>query len=267
MAWIIRPWAKVVLALACCGALWVGCGGGGGSGGGGTPPPGARRTTFIGHLRQPVNLVVGAELGIAGTSIVQVCVAGTSFCTEVDDSGAFTLDASVGGDVVLVFDGPDFTARLALSGVPRGATVRIDAIECSTTSGRCVAQDVEIIDPLNSPPNCDAAFARPSVVWPPNHRMVAIRIDGVVDPDGDPLVVVATDAVQDEPVDAPGSGNTAPDVQLSPLAVRAERSGQGDGRVYTIAFTADDGHGGRCDGIVQVCVPHDQGQGNTCVDS
>jgi len=48
--------------------------------------------------------------------------------------------------------------------------------------------------------------------------------------------------------------------------VRAERSGHEDGRVYHIHFHSTDGRGGSCTGTVNVCVPHDQGQGNECVD-
>ena len=52
--------------------------------------------------------------------------------------------------------------------------------------------------------------------------------------------------------------------------VRAERSGSkkvpGDGRVYHVSFTADDGQGGECSGTVTVCVPHDQRPGHVCVD-
>ena len=53
-------------------------------------------------------------------------------------------------------------------------------------------------------------------------------------------------------------------------SVRAERTGNpgvpGNGRVYAINFTATDGKGGQCSGTVNVCVPHDQGQGATCID-
>jgi hypothetical protein len=201
---------------------------------------------------------------LAAPSPVQVCVAETDFCTEVDATGAFTLAADVGGDVVLVFTGPNFTARLGLSGVPRGATVRIENITCSVGSGECHAANVQIITAPNAPPDCSAAMASPAVLWPPNHDMVPITIVGVVDPDGDPVAVTATDVSQNEAMDEPGSGNSGPDAQLDPLAVRAERSGQGNGRIYTISFVADDGQGGTCTGTVQVCVPHDQGQGTIC---
>jgi len=40
--------------------------------------------------------------------------------------------------------------------------------------------------------------------------------------------------------------------------VRAERAGGGNGRVYTIYFTATDGRGASCQGSVKVSVPHDQ---------
>ena len=49
--------------------------------------------------------------------------------------------------------------------------------------------------------------------------------------------------------------------------LRAERSGTGDGRVYTVAFTAADGNGGACSGRVAVGVPHDKGGRATPVDS
>jgi hypothetical protein len=38
--------------------------------------------------------------------------------------------------------------------------------------------------------------------------------------------------------------------------LRAERSGKGNGRVYQVDFTADDGQGGSCTGSVNVGVPH-----------
>lgn len=258
------------LVIACVVPLLWSCGGGGGDGSGNPPqakPP--RVTTFVGNVSQASAATSAGDdsFVVAGfpPSVVQVCVAGTGFCTTVDQTGAFTLAANVGGDVVLLFDGPNFSARLPLQNVPRGATVRIDDIVCDPGTGRCRADDVEILPALNRAPDCSGADARPAVLWPPNHALVRIGIVGIVDPDGDPIVITATDVTSNEAVNAPGSGNTAPDAQLSPLAVRAERSGQGDGRVYAISFIADDGHGGACSGTVFVCVPHDQGKkGSSC---
>ncbi|MCP4662334.1 MAG: hypothetical protein GY856_43605 [bacterium] len=115
----------------------------------------------------------------------------------------------------------------------------------------------------NLKPDCDAATASPDTLWPPNHQFQAITVN-VSDPDGDPVTVTIDSIYQDEAVDAKGSGNTSPDGQgvgTSTAEVRAERSGKGDGRVYHIYFTADDGRGGTCSGEVLVGVPHDQGGG------
>lgn len=60
-------------------------------------------------------------------------------------------------------------------------------------------------------------------------------------------------------MDTPGSGRTGPDgeggVGTATAHVRAERDGRGNGRVYHIAFTADDGDGGTCSGEVLIGVP------------
>lgn len=121
----------------------------------------------------------------------------------------------------------------------------------------------------NQPPDCGAASASTPLLWPPNHGFAPVSVLGVTDPDNDVVTVTVTGITQDEAVDAPGSGNTAPDgsgVGGSEAAVRAERAGGGDGRVYAITFSAADGRGGTCSGSVSVGVPHSQ-NGAAPVDS
>jgi hypothetical protein len=122
---------------------------------------------------------------------------------------------------------------------------------------------VTVLQP-NHPPDCTAAFAAPASIWPPNGRLAPISIAGVTDPEGDPVTLVVTGMRQDEPTqpgapDATGIGTSNP-------SIRADRAGNGDGRVYHIAFEARDSQGASCTGAVTVCVPHDQGQGRTCDD-
>lgn len=85
------------------------------------------------------------------------------------------------------------------------------------------------------------------------------------------MTLTITGVTQDEALNGLGDGDTSPDAKAGPAShrvyVRAERSGTGDGRVYRIAFTGDDGNGGTCTGSVTVGVPHDQGKGSTPVDS
>ena len=78
------------------------------------------------------------------------------------------------------------------------------------------------------------------------------------DAEGDALTLAVTAIRQDEPV---GKGNSAPDgkgVGAAAAELRAEKLGSGNGRVYHVSFTASDGHGGACTGVVRVAVPHDQ---------
>lgn len=126
----------------------------------------------------------------------------------------------------------------------------------------------------NKPPDCSKAVASPGVIWPPNHKFRSVLVDGVTDTDGDPVTITVTTIHQDEPVNTQGDGNTCADAMITDTGgakVRAERSGTkkvpGNGRVYHIMFTADDGKGGTCEGLVKVCVPHDQSKKKTqCVD-
>jgi hypothetical protein len=89
-------------------------------------------------------------------------------------------------------------------------------------------------------------------------------------PDGRIAVAEDRGYLGDDPVvgDHDRGENQCVDAVIDPnggVAVRAERSGTGNGRVYTIWFTASDGQGGSCDGSVLVCVPHDR-QRPACVD-
>lgn len=126
----------------------------------------------------------------------------------------------------------------------------------------------------DQPPDCSGATADPATLWPPDHKLVPVQIAGVVDPDPDEAVTISISSIfQDEPVDTIGDGHTGFDgsgIGTSTARVRAERTGSpqvpGDGRVYHIGFVATDRAGATCSGSVTVCVPHDQGQGETCVD-
>src|SRR5262249_7030556 len=109
-----------------------------------------------------------------------------------------------------------------------------------------------------------SAHAATSRLWPPNHQLVPVEVMGVTDPDNDPVTITVTAVTQNEPLDG-GKASPAAMIVNGQAWVRAERSGKGNGRVYTIHFRTDDGQGGSCDGSVGVCVPHDDNDG-TCID-
>lgn len=51
-----------------------------------------------------------------------------------------------------------------------------------------------------------------------------------------------------------------------PISLASGGLDTGNGRVYQISFSADDGQGGSCTGAVTVGVPHSQKQGLTAID-
>lgn len=115
----------------------------------------------------------------------------------------------------------------------------------------------------NEAPDCLQAVPSLDTIWPPNHKLVPVTVEGVTDPDSDSIVITVNSIYQDEPVNTYGDGNFVPDGQgigTDTAEVRAERSGTrkvpGDGRFYHIEFSADDGQGGSCSGEVTIAVPH-----------
>ena len=120
----------------------------------------------------------------------------------------------------------------------------------------------------NGPPLCNLASASPNILWPPNHGMIPISIQGVTDPDDGSVAITIQSVTQDEPVNGIGDGDTSPDAVIvgSAVLIRAERSGAGNGRVYRINFTANDGQGGSCSSFVKVAVPHSMKPGSSAVD-
>ena len=132
-------------------------------------------------------------------------------------------------------------------------------------------QDTVRIAVLNHAPDCTAAAPSLARLWPPNNKFVSVAIGGITDAEGDALTLAITGIRQDELV---GKGNSAPDgkgIGAATAELRAEKLGSGNGRFYHVSFTASDGHGGACTGVVRVAVPHDQakpaGDGGPLYDS
>jgi len=165
-----------------------------------------------------------------------------TYSFDCDNNGTFEIGPQAGNSASCTF---------ATAG-SHTVKVRVADDDGGVTVGSTV---VTVILP---PPNCASATASPDLLWPPNHKFVAITISGVVNPAPGALTITVTSIFQDEPTagapDATGVGTGNP-------SVRSERDGGGDGRVYHINFTAT-GVSGNCTGSVTVGVPHDQGHGN-----
>jgi hypothetical protein len=131
--------------------------------------------------------------------------------------------------------------------------------------------DFDVVADLSAEVPCGLCEETSVVVpdlWPPNHKWSPIQI---VDASGKVLEATIDSVFQDEPTEAIGSGdgNTCPDadgVGTTEAWVRVERAGDADGRVYHVAYTLTDEEGDTCQATGTVCVPHDQGNGEVCVD-
>jgi Calx-beta domain len=109
--------------------------------------------------------------------------------------------------------------------------------------------------PENEAPNCSKVAPSPSRLWVPNHKFRLVTLAGADDPEGDPVSYEIDNVTQDEPA------RFFPDARRASRAdhlwLRAERLGNGDGRVYRLEYTASDDHGHSCGGTALVAVPHD----------
>lgn len=190
------------------------------------------------------------QTDLDGDGIGDVCDPGCHVDADCDDQDACTTDVCHG-------QGTGYCTHTLIS--------------CDDGDG-CTRDSCNPATGCQYTPQCpDCGGAGPSVasLWPPNHKLAAVTVTGVTDPEGQPITVRIDGVSQDELTDDLGDGQTCPDafgVGTSTALLRSERSGLGDGRVYHLSFTATDPDGLSCSGVVTTCVPHDQGQGATCVD-
>jgi hypothetical protein len=118
---------------------------------------------------------------------------------------------------------------------------------------------IEAVD--TTPPEINVTVD-PDMMWPPNHKYVdvetTVTVHDVVDPSPTVTLVSVT---SNEPENGKGDGNTTNDIEIvndTTFRLRAERSGRGDGRIYTITYRATDASGNSAEASVTITVPHNQ---------
>jgi len=102
--------------------------------------------------------------------------------------------------------------------------------------------------------------ATPNSLWPPNHQMIPITVNyGSTDNCG--AVNCVLSVTSNEPINGQDDGDNAPDwviVDAHHVLLRSERSGKGNGRVYTITIDCSDPSGNHTVKTVTVTVPKNQ---------
>jgi len=136
-----------------------------------------------------------------------------------------------------------------------------NVVSCGTT--------VKVVDRI--PPLIKSATADPSVLWPPNHKMVNLRLKVELKDFCDDATWKIVSVTSNQPVNGSGDGDTSPDWEIVDnhhLKLRAERSGNGGARIYTINLQAEDSAGNKsAPKLVTVTVPKSQGKAKSFEDN
>jgi len=159
------------------------------------------------------------------------------------------------------------------SGVPAGnsfpvglTTITYSATDASGNTGTAT-QTVTVID--NTIPVITTNGQTLSM-WPPNHKYQTFQVTNFVTGASDNCTtlgvgdVVIEKVTSDEIENGNGDGNTINDIVIAAdcrsVQLRAEREGNGNGRVYTITFKVTDASGNVGRATAQVVVAHNPGE-------
>ncbi|HVS51711.1 MAG TPA: MBG domain-containing protein [Opitutaceae bacterium] len=116
-----------------------------------------------------------------------------------------------------------------------------------------------------TPPVIASVTPSSATLWPPNHQMVPITVSVAASDLVGVTSLKIISVTSSEPDNGLGDGDTAGDIQITgnlTVNLRAERSGNGDGRTYTITVQAADAAGNlSTPKTCTVSVPKSQGKG------
>lgn len=141
---------------------------------------------------------------------------------------------------------------------PTGET--INTFVLTTPSGGTASCSFYVYVYDAEPPVMENLTVSPTTIWPPDHRMVMVTVDYTASDNCSGIFNSEIQAWSNEPENAIGDGNKSGDIEFIDghhIRLRAERSGTGTGREYTIyAYCWDDAWNYAFQEII-VTVPHD----------
>lgn len=186
-----------------------------------------------------------------------------------DENCNHNADPSVTGNPTNVDDNCDPTPDVTYSDVEVPGSCMGEVIitrtwkvtdDCGNKTEK--AQTITVKDTI--PPTISNISADPAYLWPPNHKMVTVTINyDVADNCSDQAhITKQLSIVSNEPINGLGDGDTEPidyevvGTEAHTVRLRAERAGNGDGRIYTIYITATDDCGNSTTDSAKVYVVH-----------
>jgi len=189
-------------------------------------------------LTCPANIVASNDPG--------VCTRSVSFAAAVTGFPAPVVTYKIGSTVITSpYTFPLGTTTVTVSAINGGGF--------STCSFTVTINDTEA--PVIS--NVSTSLA---TLWPANHKMKDVTVSYSSTDNCPGSITCVLSVSSNEPVNDLGDGNTSPDwmvVNNQLVKLRAERSGNGSGRIYTITISCTDQHGNTGTATTTVTVPHD----------
>lgn len=172
-----------------------------------------------------------------------ITVASDSSCTTDAsiDSGSYDPD----GDPITLTQLP--ASPYALGDTSVTLTVSDDKGASSQCTGI-----ITVID--NTGPTITGISANPSVLWPPNNKMVTVTVNySFADNCNEPTCSISS-VTSNESI----SSSDYNILDAHHVKIAAQRLGSGNGRVYTVGVTCTDSAGNASTNFTTVNVPHDQ---------
>lgn len=222
-----------------------------------------------GENRPPVAVARGPEGAIE-------CASASGGVARLDGSASSDPDSTPGtNDDIVLFEWFEDLGLPSEKRLGEGETIEAElplglhaiTLRVTDRGGLADTDEIELAVVDTVPPEVSLSLT-PSVLWPPDHRMVAVHATvEVADACGVGSVRLGS-VTSSEPDDAPGmgDGHTAPDIAGAEVGtpdrdveLRAERGRYGPGRTYTLAYTAADAAGNLAVATGIVRVPHDRG--------
>ncbi|MEJ2595346.1 MAG: T9SS type A sorting domain-containing protein [bacterium] len=175
--------------------------------------------------------------------------------------------SGTGADIVW-YDGPNGTGNMLGTGSDISVTPSTTTTYYARREGVCNNTEDAILTITvgdNTAPEL-TVISDPITLWPPDHNYVTINMEQLFESVSDNCSslsindVYIVSASSDEPEDGDNDGATLNDIVVigencNSVQLRAERDGEGNGRVYTIHLAVDDGNGNTGTAEAYVHVP------------
>ena len=205
---------------------------------------------------------------ICPAATVVECGTLTNLTAQVSDpeGNAMTVVWTLHGTAVqtnlVPASSPGSVTNISIAGFfPLGTNILALGVTDGTNVASCTTS-VTVVD--TTPPVLSQVVASPTVLWPPNHKLVRVALRASVSDAAGPAAWSIIGVQCNEPANARGAGNTSPDWSIADadtVYLRAERSGSGNARIYFIEVQATDASGNQSEvQTVTVTVPKSPGR-------